>query len=213
MRMQRSVDRVVKHLVSVYGAIIAGKKRTIIIQCNIINKFLYLHYYVILKPYRCCGGLFCEGCLQFGIELDEQVHSCCVSCNNCQTPGRSIKKQITARKIADAEVNGNAVLPPTPQATFIPLIQEEDYLKANPDSTEQAAGYFEILNKSEVYICVKLFISGDLFNEVPRPIFYPVGPNESLYAQFDKDVRQLNVIVLINNPHSIPMTRRVIVHK
>lgn len=56
-------------------------------------------------------------------------------------------------------------------------------------------------------------MSGDLFNEVPRPIFYPVGPNESLYANFDKDIRQLNVVVLINNPHPIPLTRRVQVHK
>lgn len=136
-----------------------------------------------------------------------------MSCNNCQTPGKSIKSLIKARKFADSEINGDTTVTPSSQATFIPLIQEEEYLRAHPDSTEQMHGYFEILNKSEVYICVKLFIGGDLFNEVPRPIFYPVGPNESLYAQFDKDVRQLNVIVLINNPHPIPMTRRVIVHK
>ena len=62
------------------------------------------------------------------------------------------------------------------------------------------------VNKSENFICVKLFQHGDYNSEISLPAYVPVPPNDSIYARFDPRIEKLTLSVLYGNPAPVPAT-------
>ena len=73
--------------------------------------------------------------------------------------------------------------------------------RASLQATAQppAFGYFEITNKSDFFVCVKVLTKGNFYNEATRPCYMPLPPNESLHGEFSKFSESLDVYLLAGN--------------
>jgi hypothetical protein len=74
-------------------------------------------------------------------------------------------------------------------------------------------GYFEMINKSDSECCcIKLLQPGNhnVIYEVPRPSYMCVPPGESVHVCFDPRSDYIDLIVLFDNPHSVPASRSIV---
>ena len=64
-------------------------------------------------------------------------------------------------------------------------------------------GYFELMNKEDSMICVKLTIGGDALYEAAKPSFIAVPPLESCYCEFGPTVTSLEVFSSLMSAFSV----------
>ena len=58
-------------------------------------------------------------------------------------------------------------------------------------------GYFELINKDDKMVCIKLSFEGDALYESSKPSFMAVPPLESCYCEFDLFAKSLEVCSFI----------------
>lgn len=67
------------------------------------------------------------------------------------------------------------------------------------------SGYFEIVNKSNACIAVKVLLpGGNIKFETVRPSYFVIPPSSLMHGFFESDNQELQIILLFDNPNSIP---------
>lgn len=170
---------------------------------------------ISLRKHHCrgCGGIFCEDCCPPGVRLpphDEPIRAC-FGCQRGETPGEDIVRLVTTL-IEKRGTSSGAF----PAATAVlmhtgSLYGDDDTRSVRLDgSAAHQRGYFEIVNKSNEMIAVKLIQSGgDAFRELCRPAYLAVPPNDSIYALFD--CNELEVLFLYRNPNRVPHSGSIVI--
>lgn len=154
---------------------------------------------VRIRRHHCrgCGGIFCETCSVANATMEnEKVSRACNGCLTGKTPGISIKE------MAEKSVRGKFDDSRKP-AEEITIQRESKYPlnSSTSSSSPPQVGYFEFYNKSEFVICIKIFSGGeDFFWEVPRPTYTVVPPLSTIHAEFDPTCKNLQFVLLVNNP-------------
>lgn len=147
--------------------------------------------------------IYCETCSHYMISKEDDGLRACIGCCRSQTPGEKIRKIIESKHPA-VMTNINA-------GDYIKLSYGSEYdpdmIKSNANVPSAAAkyGYFELVNKSEYFIAVKILNSGNVWNEILRPPYTPLPPNECLFGHFadatNHHSESLKVILLVGNPN------------
>ena len=142
--------------------------------------------------------------------IKDETLLCCFPCSQGQRPGEGVRKNAILLYNENNRGKELTVIDSSKQTIPIPLVQEYSYFsKFKKNTPPPTAGCFALTNKSEKFISVKLFYRGDCYNEATRPIFFPVAPLETIYGSFAESVSELNMIVLVDNPHAIPTSNKV----
>jgi hypothetical protein len=93
-----------------------------------------------------------------------------------------------------------------PASVAITLERNTKYSDAADAPT---SGYFEFMNKSTEFVCVKVLLpGGNRKFEVPRPSYFAVPPNHSVCADYEPSTDGLELAILYKNPH--PLDSRLI---
>jgi len=67
------------------------------------------------------------------------------------------------------------------------------------------SGYFEIINKSNGCIAIKVLLpGGNIKLETVRPSYFVIPPSALMHGFFESDNQELQIIILFDNPCSIP---------
>lgn len=135
------------------------------------------------------------------------------------TPGGNISKQaaILKKRGQDIEKKMNKMIGAvfeapssgSPPAVPIQLLRGNGFAAitdsdARSEVNLPANGYFEFVNKSGVFCCVKLLISTSHQQqkfEIPRPSYISVPPMGTIHGFFEPDIEILNLLVLFDNPN------------
>lgn len=71
-------------------------------------------------------------------------------------------------------------------------------------ATLPGAGYFELVNKTDAFVCIKVLnTGGDRLWELARPSYIPIPPGDFVHAEFDPSAEAIELYVLHNNPNAI----------
>jgi hypothetical protein len=65
------------------------------------------------------------------------------------------------------------------------------------------SGYFELVNKSEGFVCAKVIMGGNFINELSRPSFLSVGPQTIVSGNFDPAFPEITLMILVDNPNEL----------
>ena len=132
---------------------------------------------VSLRKHHCrgCGGIYCEDCSSPYVVLHpgEEPMRACISCQRGETPGEDIVKisqKVLQKKGADTEV----FQPSTPILLHSGSLYGDDESRSVrlDKSPAHRHGYFEVINKSNEMMAVKLLQSGgDPIRELCRPAY------------------------------------------
>jgi len=153
---------------------------------------------------RSCGSIYCEKCSHYMISKEDDGLRACIGCCRSQTPGERVRKIVESKH--------PAAMTDLVAGDYIKLSYGSEYdpdmVKSNATIPSAAVkyGYFELANKSEYFIAVKVLNSGNVWNEILRPPYIPLPPNECLFSHFagatNHSVESLKVILLVGNPHA-----------
>jgi len=73
------------------------------------------------------------------------------------------------------------------------------------------SGYFELYNKTNEVIAIKLLksVENQKF-EYPRPSYYTIPPRDAVYGFFSPDEPEIHLVILHDNPNTIPTDKAVL---
>lgn len=135
---------------------------------------------------------------------DEDPVRACFGCQRGETPGEHIVQLVN--KVIEKRGTEAAIFPASASILMHTgsLYGDDESRSVRLDGkSSHRRGYFEILNKSNDMVAVKLLQSGgDSIKELVRPAYLAVPPNDSIYALFD--CNELEILLLYRNPHRLP---------
>lgn len=197
---------------------------------------------------RSCAGVYCDDCCPL-TESDDRDNRICLGCRRGENPSESIQNYIRSQLEAEGNTKDanlleklqNKALAKVNETFKVPVSDwvhapiklyrgsaYPDDAKVNKDKPLPSSGYFEFVNKSRVFCCIKLLATKCRTKfEVPRPsylagqskdlkfeIYYYfwsplVPPNGSIYGHLDPDEDGYELFLLYDNPNPIPESQMV----
>lgn len=132
---------------------------------------------VSLRKHHCrgCGGVFCDRCCDPFVSLrpDHEPVRACFGCERGETPGEQIVQLV--KTVLAKRGPSSALFPPAGSIMMHSgsLYGDDESRSVRLDGTSaHKQGYFEIVNKSNDMMAVKLLHSGgDHINELCRPCY------------------------------------------
>jgi len=171
---------------------------------------------------RSCGGIFCESCCKtYGSSSKgTKEERACTGCKYSESGGDIIKQLTKNSCTISGEMNTKAALktiPPVQLKLKRGSLFPEDGPDADGNGTEggtpPVSGYFEFINKCDNEVCaIKLLKPGNhnVIYEAPRPRYIAVPPLESVCVEFDPESTYVDLLVLYDNPHLVPLSRKIV---
>lgn len=87
---------------------------------------------------------------------------------------------------------------------------EDGKPKKNSNKGIPPSGYFEFHNKSSEIVCVKVLCAGNNARfEIPRPSYFAVPPDDTVYCHFNPESEWLGILLLTDNPNEIDTSRAI----
>lgn len=168
----------------------------------------------MLRKHHCrgCGGIFCEKCTHNNVELpdlEDRVRAC-AGCFQGETPGDRVRK---IAKEMEASVGEETFAVSQVRLQHGTLYGEEtDAFQRSDGARAHPAGYFELTNKSEEVIAVRVS-EGTVnpFYECSRPSYIAVLPFEHIHGCYDPTLTSLEISILMNNPEFMDPSSPVII--
>lgn len=127
----------------------------------------------------------------------------CGGCRRGETPGLQISE---IRKLLQGEEKARFGTHGYPISEQINLIRDSLYTELSTTSgdTAHSSGYFELVNKSEDMICIKvLAYGGNVYHEINRPCYLAIPPLETFHGLFNPNITGMEVLILHDNPVGI----------
>ena len=191
---------------------------------------------------RSCAGVFCDDCLEIiDTKKDELVNKQCNGCRKGEIIGDNMKnvirkvlekelsdppssKDVKATSLLDTSfiLNGKNFIS-SPAAINLTLERGSCYNEYGAEHQSKhnrakkgipISGYFELLNKSDKFIAVKLLYSGgNLKFESTKPSYFVIPPNHLMNTFFDPSNKNgLELILLTSNPNPTPPADKRVVY-
>ena len=199
---------------------------------------------LLLFKHHCrkCAGIFCDDCLEIiDNKKDELVNKQCNGCRKGEIIGDDLKKtirKILEKELSDPPTSKDAKSTGILDSSF--MLNSKNFISSpaainltlergscyNEYGTEHQSkhnrakkgipisGYFEILNKSDKFIAVKLlYAGGNLKFESTKPSYFVIPPKHLMNTFFDPSNKNgLELILLTGNPNPTPPSDKRVVY-
>jgi hypothetical protein len=179
---------------------------------------------------RLCGGVFCEGCTLTNVVVDDEtLDRICQGCARHETPGKTVRAAMETKiqKVlsdsAEANKSGKSDGGDGISHVVCPQLDYGSVFEPNSLSSKGSnlaaapppSGYFEIINKSNYFIGVKVLAHPtsvvpsvtQILYDIARPNYLSVPPNELVHADISSAMSGegvVDVFILYHNPNLMP---------
>ena len=169
---------------------------------------------------RCksCGGVFCDQCATYctndsnvskatdEISTGQDISSprMCDACRKGQCPSDRMMTMVE-KLFNSGKHRFTFSKAPSPLNLEHGSKFGEDGSGLKNSSNPPSSGYFELWNKSDAFIAVKVLPEGgDQLWELARPRYYAIPPQAFVCADFSPACKHLDLFILYDNPYSMP---------
>jgi len=207
-------------------------------SCRYCQKTFQMPLLKVKHHCRICAGVYCSDCSNEETTTDDSLRVC-LGCKKGEVPSEHIikmikkelekdesrNKRIESRQVtSQSEKNlehigkvlvkvGDTLGVPSDVGTHpsIPVSLSRGSAYSDKESNVRLplSGYFEVINKSDSCIAIKVILSGgNVKMEACRPSYFVIPPSSSMNGVFDSE--EVQCLLLYDNPNPSPSNSSIV---